>query len=692
MTSSHYPHTLGPSPLELTLRGTLLGALITIVFTSSNVYLGLKVGLTFSSSIPAAVISMAILRFFPNVTILENNMVQTQASAAGTLSAVIFILPALLMIGHWQAFPFWQTMMICFAGGTLGVIFSIPLRRTMVVNSDLPYPEGVAAAEILHAGHDTNRKEGANGAKDILFGGLIASAVTFCTSGLHLFVDKTSLWLQGGKAIFQIPIGFSLALVSAGYLMGMAAGAAMFVGLLLAWGVFVPCFAAYLPESAFAGQSIAAVGTQIWVEKVRFIGAGTIAVAAVWTLIILLKPMVEGVRLSFRSIHGSSQGESVDRTYMDMSASMLLKLTATVLILLAATFYSFVADAPISPILAWGFVAFSVSMVFLIGFFIAAACGYMAGLVGSSNSPISGIGIVGLIVVSSLIAVIDAPFGMLAAPEGKRFCMALAIFVTAAVVSVAAIANDNLQDLKTGFLVGATPKNQQIALVIGCAVGAVIIAPILDILYQAYGFSGAPLPREGMNTADLLSAPQATLMSTITLGIFSGNLDWNTFILGGAVGVGIIGFNSLLKRISSSVQFAPLAVGLAIYLPPSITSAIIVGAVISMLVERRRKFRNGEYSDTSEHNKRGVLLAAGFIVGESLTGVVLAIVVLVGLATGYGDSPLAIDNALVSLFGTSFNSVRVALSALIFLAVCLIFYKKSSQGVSISPMNTTKNR
>jgi putative OPT family oligopeptide transporter len=279
-----------PNLPELTFRGMFLGMLITIIFTASNVYLGLKVGLTFSSSIPAAVISMAILRFFHNSNILENNMVQTQASAAGTLSAIIFILPGLLMLGYWQGFPFWQTLLLCACGGSLGVLFTIPLRRAMVVNSDLPYPEGRAAAEILKVGSEIRREEAAGedtsktetGMKDIVLGTVLASLFSLCSNGFHILSSEFSYWIHLGKtATTQLPMGFSMALLGAGYLIGITSGIAILTGTLFAWVVCVPYLTSVLTPAD--GQTAAAFAQTIWAQKVRFIGAGCIGIAAIWT-------------------------------------------------------------------------------------------------------------------------------------------------------------------------------------------------------------------------------------------------------------------------------------------------------------------------------------------------------------------------------------------------------------------------
>lgn len=657
--------------LELTLRGTFLGALITLVFTASNVYLGLKVGLTFSSSIPAAVISMAVLKVFSDSNILENNMVQTQASAAGTLSAVIFALPAILMVGYWQNFHFLQTMGVCMAGGFLGVLFSIPLRRVMVVNSDLPYPEGVAAAEILHAGHDLD-KSAEGGAKDILFGGVLAAVISFLTTGLHVLTDKASFWASSGKAVFHLPLGFSLALVSAGYLMGFTAGLAMLIGAVLAWGGFVPYMTAQLGDTA--GASLADLAMNMWSAKVRFIGAGALAVAAVWTLITLLKPMLEGIRLSFRAMKKGAGESGAPRTDLDLSMKNQILLMGAAFLILTGTFHSFISTAPLDPLLAWGLVAFAVVMVFIIGFFIASACGYMAGLIGSSNSPISGIGVIAVIIISTLLVFAGSKTQLLDSPGNQNFAMALAIFITTAVISVAAISNDNLQDLKTGLLVSATPRNQQIALIIGCAVGALVIAPTLELLYEAYGFAGAPLPRPGMDASGLLSAPQATLMKTIATGIFSHDLDWSMLGIGLVTGGIVILLDIALKLTRAPFRISALAVGLGIYLPPHITAAIIVGSLLNVAVKKHL----GSKGRAMSENSRGVLVASGFIVGESLTGVVLAIAVLGSLYAGRGDAPFSLAGLMGNLVGGSFEAVRTTLSLLVFALICAVFYRRAT--------------
>lgn len=669
---------------ELTLRGMLIGAIITVIFTASNVYLGLKVGLTFSSAIPAAVISMAILRLFSGSTILENNAIQTQASAAGTLSSIIFILPGLIMIGYWNHFPFWHTMLICTAGGMLGVIFSIPFRHVMVVKSNLPYPEGVAAAEILKAGcgeneEDANSDDTKSNLKDILFGGVIASMISFATNGLRVLSDSASIWLSQGKAIFQLPMGFSVALLSAGYLIGISAGIAMLIGIFLGWGIIVPYISSMMDYSA--DLPLHDVAMSIWAKDVRFIGAGAIAIAAIWTLIILLKPVIEGLRTAFRAFGNKELANSIPRTERDLSPRMMIGTTIAMLLILVFTFHSFISESSLETSTGWILVGFAVLAAFTIGFLVAAACGYMAGLVGSSSSPISGIGIIAIIIISVLLITVTESIGLDSTDETKKFITALAIFTTAAVMAVATISNDNLQDLKTGYLVKATPASQQIALLIGCVVGAAVIAPVLDLLYNAYGFTGA-VPRPDMDPKQVLSAPQATLMTTIVQGIVTHNLNWTMLIIGIIIGAVVIVIDLILKAKTKSIRIPALAVGMGIYLPPSINIPLVLGSVLSWFIHKQVKKRTAKSgADTDAEwrrvDRRATLVASGLIVGESLVGVALAIMIVFSISNGGSDAPLAITNLLTPIFGAQTETATEVFGLIVFASVCLIFVKRA---------------
>lgn len=677
---------------ELTFRGIILGALITIVFTASNIYLGLKVGLTFSSAIPAAVISMAVLKLiYSKATILENNMIQTQASAAGTLSSIIFILPGLLMIGYWQQFHFWMTFLICAAGGMLGVLFTIPLRRAMIVESTLPFPEGVAAAEILKAGCDDSdletddtevkelKSDKTSGAKDILFGGIVSAVVALFTDGFNLISGSVSAYFSVSRAVFQIPLGFSLALLSAGYLIGLTAGIAILIGMLTAWGVAVPIISSMHWES-FQDLSLPSIANSIWASDIRYIGAGLLGIASIWTLLTLIKPVIKGVQHSFKAMKRSQLGNEILRTEKDLSGKMILLIMFAMIVILLIAFYHFIDNSGLEASLAWLLVIVSVLLAFVIGFLISAACGYMAGLVGSSSSPISGIGIVAVVVISLVLLFIGESTHLLSTSGGRTFVTALALFTTSVIIAVAAIANDNLQDLKTGYLVRATPWKQQIALLIGCVVGAIVIAPVLEVVYNAYGFAGA-MPREGMDPAQALSAPQATLMTAIAQGIFSHKLDWDMINIGVILGLIVIIIDQILKRKSKKLRLPALAVGMGLYLPPSMTIPIVIGSLVGGYLKHLAHCKTKDANLQKNVDHKATLIASGFIVGESLLGVLLAILIVVSISLGYGASPLNLSGYMDAIFGEATQTVQNLLGLIVFIVICIVFVRRSLSAI-----------
>ncbi|EAI1893121.1 oligopeptide transporter, OPT family [Campylobacter jejuni] len=627
---------------ELTLRGLILGSILTIIFTASNVYLGLKVGLTFSSSIPAVVISMAVLSLFKTSNILENNMVQTQASAAGTLSSVIFVIPGLFMCGYWSEFPLWQTFMICLCGGGLGVLFTIPLRRTMVVESKLAYPEGRAAAEILKvANKDQSNKKGKQGIKEIALGSFIAAIFSLLSNGFKLAASESNFAFIWNKMAFGFSMGYSLALLGAGYLVGLAGAIALFVGMFLAWGIFTPYLSNFEFDSAKNAVDLA---SSVWSSKVRLIGTGAIAIAALWTLIELLKPVIEGIKEIVKNVKITNQ-EKNERTNIDLSLKSIFILFVLMVVGLFITFYSFVEDANLSIYyqMLFSFVGTLVSV--LIGFFVAAACGYMAGLVGSSSSPISGIGLIGVIISSIVFLVLGVE--LFQDPMLSKFAVALAIFTTSVILATAAISNDNLQDLKTGHLVGATPWKQQVALLVGCVFGALAIVPVLNLLYQAYGFVGA-MPREGMDASSALAAPQANLMSTIAQGIFHHNIEWGYMAFGVFVGILMIIIDKILKG-TQKMSLPPLAVGIGIYLPPAVNIPLVIGGILKYIVMQHLTKKYAKNSHKEEKlascEQRGTLFASGLIVGESIFGVIIAGITVFSVSMGGSENPLALNLA-----------------------------------------------
>ena len=608
---------------ELTLRGLILGVLITLIFTAANVYLGLKVGLTFATSIPAAVISMAVLSAFRNSTILENNIVQTVASAAGTLSAIIFVLPGLVIVGWWLDFPFWQSFFICASGGILGVLFTIPLRRAMVTTSDLPYPEGVAAAEVLEVG-DAARgaatRESREGLLAVVWGAIASAGLALLAATRIATGEYTKFFALNASAASGIDMGYSLALVGAGYLVGLSVGMAMLLGLLISWAGFVP----YLTSLHPVVGSLDAYTDHIWRTQVRFIGAGAIAVASVWTLLKLIGPVVSGVISTLSASRAAKSGVS-DLKDTDLSPGMIVLLALACLVVIGGLLYQFLGTTPLAAS-STSLIVAAIPFIFIGGFLIAAICGYMAGLIGASNSPISGVGILAIVTCATLFAAVVHP-----GVDAQKALIAYALFAPAIVFAIATISNNNLQDLKTGQLVGATPRAQQWALIVGVIAGAAVIPPVLNLLAHAFGFAGAP--NLHTVTAHPLAAPQATLISALAQGVIGGNLDWRMIGIGAVVGVVLVILDALLIRMKW-LSLPPLAVGIGIYLPMSATLPVVIGAIIGHFYDVwARRTKNPEYS-----KRLAVLVASGMIVGESLFGVILA-----GLIVAFSsDAPLAL--------------------------------------------------
>ena len=599
-------------PKELTIRGLILGALITTIFTAANVYLGLKVGLTFASSIPAAVISMAILSLVKDSSILENNIVQTVASAAGTLSAIIFVLPGLVIIGWWTGFPFWQSFFICLSGGVLGVLFTIPLRRALVTNSDLPYPEGVAAAEVLRVGSGTRGEtkdetgEAREGLIAVILGSVASAGLAILTATRIAAAQVTGFFRLGATASTGYDVAFSLALVGAGHLVGLSVGMAMLTGLVIAWGIAVPYLTSIQP--AAEGTALAAHTLAIWRTQVRFIGAGAIAVAAIYTLARLAKPVVGGLVTTLAASRSTAERDDRDR---DLSPTWILILTVACLVVAGWLAFTFARSTVLAPS-ALQLTLIAVPFVLLGGFLIAGICGYMAGLIGASNSPISGVGILSIVLCAFILTFAVSPV-----PSTQKALVAFALFITAIVFACATISNDNLQDLKTGQLVGASPMRQQIALIVGVAAGASVIPFVLNLLATAYGFAGAA--NVGVVAPNPLPAPQATLISALAQGVIGGSLEWKMIGIGALIGVGLILLDSLLGAMGK-LRIPPLAVGIGIYLPMSATFAVVVGSVLSYWYNgRARRSPNPERSE-----RLGTLVASGLIVGESIWGVINA--------------------------------------------------------------------
>jgi putative OPT family oligopeptide transporter len=636
-------------PKELTLRALVLGALITTLFTAANVYLGLKVGLTFASSIPAAVISMAVLSAVKDSSILENNIVQTVASAAGTLSAIIFVLPGLVIVGWWTGFPFWQSFLICLSGGVLGVLFTIPLRRALVTTSDLPYPEGVAAAEVLKVGSGTRGEtkdetgEAREGLVAVILGSAASAGLAIITATQVAAAELTGYFSLGATASTGYDMAWSLALLGAGHLVGLSVGMAMLTGLIISWAIAVPILTSMSPLTA--GMTLAVHTATIWRTDVRFIGAGAIGISAIYTLATLTKPVVAGLVSTLAASRAVKTADDRDR---DIAPGWIYIIAAGCAVIAAYLAYTF-AKSTVLADHAVVLTIFAVPFVIIAGFIIAGICGYMAGLIGASNSPISGVGILSIVLCASILVVVIHP----AAPT-QAALVAFSLFITAIVFACATISNDNLQDLKTGQLVGASPMRQQIALIVGVAAGASVIPFVLNLLAKAYGFAGAA--NVGVLAPNPLPAPQAVLISALAKGVIGGNLNWTMIGIGALVGVGLIVLDAVLGAMKK-LRIPPLAVGIGIYLPMSATFAVIIGAILSWWYDRRVSS-----TPNPERAKRlGTLVASGLIVGESVWGVINA-GLIVALTK---DAPIALVPA--SFAAAPYLGVILFIAAIVWL-------------------------
>jgi len=644
---------------ELTVRGIIIGIVITLVLTAANVYCGLKAGLTFSTSIPAAVISMALLRGFRDATVQENNIVQTVASAAGTLSSIIFVLPGLIMIGWWTEFPFWISFAICALGGILGVMYSIPLRRALVTTSDLPYPEGVACAEVLKVGSGGDAKDasdverGRAGLLAVVWGSIV-SAVFAVVVATQVFASDVAQTFRIGRkgAVSGYDFSLSFLLLAIGHLVGLSVGLAMLIGAVIGWGWGVPHYSAIAGDITTAA---AALAQKTWSTKVRFVGAGAIGVSAIWTLLKLVKPVARGLASAMAASRARKAGkaDTLPITERDIPIG-IVGLVTLICMLPIAWLLAYLGNtsglgAHVATLTIGG-----VAYIVLMSFFVSAVTGYMAGLIGSSNSPLSGIGILVVIGAALLLVIGVKPY---VSPDAGKSLMAFALFTTAVIFSVAAIANNNLQDLKTGQLVDATPWKQQVALVIGVIAGAIVIPPVLNLVNHAYSFVGAP-------GAELrphpLPAPQAGLISSLGQGVITGEIDWSLIRTGGLIGICIILLDEILARTTRHMRVPPLAVGLGIYLPTQSTLMIVVGAIVGWLFDQR-----ANRTPKPEATKQlGVLLASGLIVGESVILVVIsAIVAFSGVA-----APLA-------LVGPGFETAGIIIGGAAFAAIAFVLYR-----------------
>ncbi|AIU69478.1 peptide transporter [Thermococcus eurythermalis] len=598
---------------EYTLKAFVLGIVLSVIMGAANAYLGMYAGMTVSASIPAAVISMAILLAFKDKNILENNMVQTAASAGESLAAgVIFTFPALVVLEYYTTFPYYLVTAIAALGGSLGALFTIVLRRAFIAEEKLPYPEGTACAEVLIAGD-----KGGSHAKPIFIGGIFGA--------LYKFLGSIGVWkgtLEGakfiGKRVLYLGSDLSAALVSVGYIVGLNIAFLVFLGGAIAWFIAIPIYAASYGNPD--GLSAVDLAWTIWSTKIRYMGVGAMVVGGLWSLIKLRGPISRGIKAGLEAAKHRQAGGTVLRTEEDMPLNYVIVLIVAFVIPLFLL-YMHVLDSVLHA-------AVMAVLMLILGFFGSAIAGYLAGIVGSSNNPVSGITIMSLLFTALILKALG-----LTGIEGA----VATILVAAVVCTAAAIAGDTMQDLATGYIVGATPKRQQVFEIVGVFAAALVMAPVLNLLIEAYGIAGTPTAKE-----NALAAPQAFLMAKVTQGVFEGNLPWNMVFIGAGIAIVLIILDEILAMKGSSFRTPVMPVAVGIYLPLSLGVPIFLGGIVRYFVDKVRGAKGESLTDP------GVLGAAGLITGEALMGIVFAALIIGDVAPSV--STTTAGNVLGALF------------------------------------------
>ena len=630
------------SLLEITVKSVVLGVVLSIVLAGANAYLGLFAGMTVSASIPAAVVSMGVLRLFRRSNILENNIVQTAASAGESLAAgVIFTLPGLVILDFWTEFNYLWVTVIAGFGGLLGVLFTIPLRRALIVEAKLKFPEGIATAEVLKSG-----ERGGQGVKYIAQAAIAGGLFKLGAGGLRIWAEvvEAAGMVKGSIAYFGSNL--SPALLSVGYIVGLNIAVLIFIGGAINWLVAIPICAAFEGCPVVDGEPIAVLdwAHQLWSAKTRYIGVGGMLVGGLWTIIKLRSSLFSGIRSGLKAYQNATgQTEEIERTEKDMSMKWILMLLIASVVPLFIVYQVFVKDISVS-------IPMAITML-LTGFLFSAVAGYMAGLVGSSNNPISGVTIATVLVSSLLLFLLMGP--------GAKNGPAAAIIIGSVVCCAAAIAGDNMQDLKAGYIVGATPWKQQVMQMVGTVSAALVMAPILMLLLNAYGFKGHSSAQDNP-----LIAPQANLMASVSKGVFEGNLPWEYVWIGVGLAIAVIILDEYLVRRGSSFRTPVLAVAIGVYLPLELEVPILAGGIIHQLVKVWQRKRQTSKEAVEESGRHGLLFASGLITGEAIIGILLAVpIVLTGnpKVLAVLEKPLGAWPGVILLVGIGYWLFRMAM-------------------------------
>lgn len=618
---------------EITLKSVLLGSFLAILLAASTCYIGLKVGRTIAASIPAAVISIAVLRWFRKSNILENNMVQTIASAGEVVAAgIIFTIPALVIMGFWHSFDYFTTVAITAIGGFLGVLFSIPLRRVLIVEQKLPYPEGIATAEVLRAGDGESA-----GARDMLKSGALSALITFCQAGFKIFGESAHYWTKALGTVAGVSVNFSPVLLAAGYIVGMKVCFSMITGTILTWVIGIPLFGLIngVPEAA---NPLASVMT-IYKSDFRYLAIGAMAIGGFWSVCSLIPSISTALKSSFAgfSFSKSSLSADVPRTERDLPLPYVVAVTGLISVPMFFLLKHLVdiGNLGLSGQIYWLALGAMVVLAMVIGFVCAAISSHLTGLIGSTSLPVSGIVIFAILVIGSLLLFLLSDYVPFSLDfEKARYIAGIVIMISGIISIATSLSSDNMQDLKAGYLVGSTPWKQQVMLIFGVLVASLVVAPVLNVLLNAYGF-GDVLPNPGMDPTQSLQAPQATLMSVVSLGVFNQNLNMAMIKIGVVIGLVIIAMDAMLKKAGSEYRLPIIPVAAGMYLPSGYIIAFCIGGLISELAQRKLRAQKSTLGNNYEatfkqQERKGVLVASGFIAGEALMGIAIAVLCVSG--------------------------------------------------------------
>lgn len=637
---------------ELTVKSIIIGIVLAILLCGANIYLGLKIGSTISASIPAAIISLGILKMFKKYTVLENSISQTIASAGEAIvNSIIFVFPALLMLGVWDTFPYWMLVVLGLCGAFVGIAYSVLLRKILLRDKSLPFPEGNAIGKVLLTANNTGKS---SDFKIILRAMVVSGAINFLQNGFQVLAGSYYKFIKIGKSFVGMGTAFSPAIIGSGFLIGSNAVVG-FISLLFGWLILLPYFSIHVHLKT--GSDIVSSSFFVWKNYVRPVGIGVFLFSGIATILLLWKQIIYAVKDAFRALKNL---DAVSETDKDLDIKKMLSLVLICFIPIAFILYDLFSNITGGDQFHTVLYTIIVTLiVFVLGFIITAVAGYMVGLVGSSNSPMSGIIFIAIIILGLFLKSI-IPVG-----HSTNMVIAIVLFMSGFILFSAAIINDNIQDYKSGQIVGSTPYKQQISLFFG-AFFAMLIAPVMmNFIFQAYGISGIPAPHAHMNPANMLSAPQASAIAMITKNILQGSAEWHLIIFGGLIGLSVFILDLIAKKYAK-FRIQVLMVGMGLYLPPEIVTGLFIGGILSILIKRKFKkleLQSGADEINKLDNKTNILIC-GLIAGESLMGLFLSV-------------PFVIKQSsdALKIVGPGFIGTSQILSAIVTIAMVIFIYR-----------------